>query len=106
MRFKVTQLRDHGRRLRRSELSGPVIGELTIELQPKTAEMARGGLTARLVGNVYGVGSPNILPPMFDVQIIGMDEGNLYIKGTQIAAEEGVTFDHSQVWMCSPPDGS
>lgn len=81
-------------------------GELTIELQPKTAEMARGGLTARLVGAVYGVGTPNLLPPMFDVQVIGMDQGCMYLKGTQISSEDGATFDHSQVWMCCPPDGA
>lgn len=104
MRFFVTQLRQNGRRLRRSELKPPIEGELTLQDWPPQKDGGRWRLKAELTG-VYGQTRPSLILPIFDVQVMRIDSHAMFLQGTEIepqsTSDGGMLItEHVQVWLC------
>lgn len=103
MRWAVTQLRDKGRRLKRSEWPEPVVGQLELSLMAETN--AKRPLKKMELYEDYGSVRRSILLPIFDPQIISMDAGGMVLHGMQLSSEAGSIYEHMQVWHCVPWSG-
>lgn len=106
MKMMVTRLRERGRVLRRSELAPPVEGNLLLDDFPPHGEKDRWKRRARLASlDVYGTVQPNLLQAIFDVQVMKIDEGAMYLQGMERDTDDGgaTIIEVVQVWMCSPP---
>lgn len=104
MRVRVTPLRDRGRVMRRSELPTPLEGDLLVEDFPPHADRDRWKRRARLVApDAYGTVQPSLLQPIFDVQLMKVDEGAMYLQGVERHSENGgeIITEVAQVWMCA-----
>ena len=104
MKMMVTRLRERGRVLRRSELAPPVEGNLLLEDLPPHGEKDRWKRRARLASlEVYGTVQPNLLQPIFDVQIMKIDDQAMYLQGLERHTDDGgaTLVELAQVWMCS-----
>lgn len=104
MKMMVTRLRERGRVLRRSELAPPVEGNLLIEDMPPDAAKDRWKRRARLASfDIYGTVQPNLLQPIFDVQIMKIDDQAMYLQGLERHTDDGgaTLVELAQVWMCS-----
>lgn len=109
MKMAVTRLRERGRVLRRSELADPVQGHVLIDDFPPHAEKARWKRRARLVASeIYGSVQPSLIQPIFDVQLIKIDEGAMYLQGTERHTDDGgsTVIEVVQVWMCATTSGT
>lgn len=104
MRCRVTRLRDQGRRLKRSELQPPKEGDLSIFDRAPEPGQGRYTLQASLTGERVGQVYPNVLQPLFDVQVLKIDATGMYVQGREIHPEEGtqVVVETMQVWLCQP----
>lgn len=106
MRVKVTLLRSRGRRLKRSELQPPKEGDLSIfDRAPDPGHVqGRYTLQASVTGERVGQVYPNVLQPIFDVQVLKIDATGMYIQGREIHPEEGneAVVETMQVWLCQP----
>ena len=103
MRCRVTRLRDQGRRLKRSELQPPQEGDLFIFDRPPDEPKGRLRLQAELKAQFYGQVKPNVFQPLFDVQVLKIDESGMYVQGVEIHPQEGgAVVETIQVWQCQP----
>lgn len=109
MKMMVTQLRERGRVLRRSELPAPIEGNLLIDDFPPHADKDRWKRRARLAATeVYGSVHPNLIQPIFDVQLMKIDEGAMYLQGMERHTDDGgaTLIEVVQVWMCVTAAGT
>lgn len=104
MRCRVTRLRDHGRCLKRSEIPPPKVGDLRIFDRAPEDEKGRYTRQASLLGELVGQVRPNVFQPIFDVQVLRIDETGMYIQGREIHASDGgrIVTETTQVWLCQP----
>ncbi|URI11062.1 hypothetical protein MW290_19015 [Aquincola tertiaricarbonis] len=100
MRWAVTQLRDKGRRLKRTEWPAPVVGELELSVMPETN--AKRPLKKLELYGTPGTVRQSLLLPLFEPQIIAMDGAGLVLHGMQLASDDGSVYEHIQVWHCVP----
>lgn len=98
MQCRVTQHRDHGRPLKRSELAEPVSGELEWMPHPNTTGKAFAAVYLFTRVGVSGSQSPAI-PPLFDPFIRKIKDGVMVIQGTQMAPGD---VELVQVWSVEP----
>lgn len=106
MRVRVTRLRDRGRVLRRGELPAPVEGDLLVDDFPPHADRDRWKRRARLAApDAYGTVQPSLLQPIFDVQLMKIDQGAMYLQGMERHSDDGgaTITEVVQVWMCETP---
>lgn len=109
MKMIVTQLRERGRVLRRSELPTPVEGDLLIDDFPPDSGQDRWKRRARLVATeLYGSVHPNLIQPIFDVQLMKIDAGAMYLQGMERHTDDGgaTLIEVVQVWMCVTAAGT
>lgn len=101
MLTKVTKLRDKGRILRRSELAQPVSGRLVVDDWPAPNLSKRWMRRAQLV-STHPTLPYEILQPIFDVQLMRVDESGVYLMGHELSpGEDGSTYEFIQVWQCT-----
>lgn len=100
MRWAVTQLRDKGRRLKRSEWPEPVVGELELAVMPETN--ARRPLKKMELFGTPSTVRQSLLLPLFEPQIISMDAAGMVLHGMQLASDPEAVYEHMQVWHCVP----
>lgn len=103
MRVKVTVLRDEGRILKTSELPSPVEGDLTIgDWHPGTPR-GRWMRKAELKSKQGGTVAYDALTPIFDPQIMRVDETGMYLQGFQrYPTPDDRIYEFVQVWLCVP----
>lgn len=101
MKVNLVELRSAGRILKRSELPEPMTGELVID-DWKPEDKTRWKRRARLLGEPWGSTPCQLLSPLFDPQIMRIDESGMYIQGVQReSVNDGQTIaEYVQVWLC------
>lgn len=101
MLTNVTKLRDRGRVLKRSELAAPVSGRLVVGDWPTPNLSKRWMRRAELV-SVHPTLPYEVIQPIFDVQLMRIDETGMYLMGHELApSEDGSLFEFVQVWRCT-----
>lgn len=101
--MSVVRLRDVGRILKRGQLAPPMVGDLTISDWAPQGASGRWRRHACLLGRLVGQVRPNLFPPLFDVQVLKIDEVGMYLQGTEIEPRHpDLSSEHVQVWLCSP----
>jgi hypothetical protein len=98
MECTVVPLRRRGRRLKRSELAHPVLGQLRVIDWPLPNGLNRCTRKAEIRTIVAGSLSHDLLCPIFDPVMIRVDESGMYLSGWEISTAAGETSDHAQVW--------
>lgn len=104
MRISVTVLRDQGRILKNDQLPNPVVGNLTIEDWPPMRKKGRWSRRADLRSTTGASLEHDLLTPIFDPQIMRVDETGMYLQGVQRYSENGgeTMREFVQVWRCVP----
>lgn len=102
MRVSVVRLRRLGQVLTRSQLNEPTVGDLLIDDWPAQSPKGRWRRRAGLQGRQYGLVRLDLLRPLFDVQVLKLDESGLYIQGVEIDSSDSHVSEHVQVWLCRP----
>lgn len=103
--MSVVRLRELGRVLTRRELPQPVVGDLVIDDWPPQGAHGRWRRRAVLQGDLCGLVRPNLVPAMFDVQVLRIDQRGMFIQGTEIEPRHpNPPIEHVQVWLCRPSD--
>ncbi len=100
MKAFVTRLRSAGVRLSKAELdaSEAVEGDLVLEDWPQGGGFKRPVRVARLHPPVPGF-YPQLLPPLFDAQVLRIETSRLFLSGIEIHAEGDVTREVAQTWV-------
>lgn len=99
----ITPLRVAGIRLKQDELADAprVNGELVMEDWPGNNTFRRPIRVARL----YPVGrytfAPELLPPLFDAQVLRITETQLFISGIENFVDNQQIREVAQTWMVS-----
>lgn len=101
MRMKVTPLRHEGKILKTSELPDPVIGDLLIGDWPPSTAKGRWMRKAELKANQGATLAYDALTPIFDPQIMRVDETGMYLQGFQrYPTPDDKIYEFVQVWRC------
>ena len=105
MKVAVTVLRHEGQILKNHELPPPVEGELIIgDFHPGTNK-GRWMRKAELKSKQGGTVSYDALTPIFDPQIMRVDETGMYLQGFQrYPTPDDKIFEFVQVWRCVPTE--
>lgn len=103
MKVSVTALRHEGRILKNSELPEPIQGELVIGDWPPGTSKGRWMRKAELKANQGATLAHDALTPIFDPQIMRVDETGMYLQGLQrYPTPDDRIFEFVQVWRCVP----
>ena len=99
----VTLLRERGRRLKRSELPTPVLGELEVALDDGRTSFKRVLMVANLtVERSPGIRQHAVLP-LFDARLAKIEGDAITLIGIELSSEaRGPTLEYVQVWQCVP----
>lgn len=100
MRATVKRLRIVGVRLSKLELDSAqsMLGELILEDWPENNCFKRPVRVARLHPTTLNF-HPQLLPPLFDAQVLRIDKSRLVLSGIEIHVEDGVTREVAQTWI-------
>ena len=102
---EVILCRKDGRRLRESEWAQPVRGRLeVINMPAEKNSFKRNVRAAQLMGpsGAFHNSETNVVPPLFDPQILPAPRGKLLIRGIELAVVEKEIYEHEQLWLCTP----
>lgn len=100
MKAFITRLRSVGVRLTKAELDAvePIEGDLVLEDWPEGGGFKRPVRVARLHPTVPGF-CPQLLPPLFDAQVLRIERSRLFLSGIEIHIEGNVTREVAQTWI-------
>jgi len=114
VKYRVSLLREHGRRVTESS-ARKVDGYVTVEVTPSSK---KDGLPRR-VGMVWadepkdGNVPRQLVAPLFDASILSIDSrGVMMLRGIELGSGRDeakgveVISEHHQVWKCRPLDGT
>jgi len=103
MKFQLKCLHYNGEVLTPEELADAprYVGNLIIEDWPQAGMFARHIRQARLLDMTVPQAPHDIIPPLFDPQIVKMTDSLMTLHGYQIHAdaETGAVQHHAQVWV-------
>ena len=97
MMASVTRLRVKGVRVR-SDAGATTVGELRVEEFVKSA-FGRTVKVARLMHPDRPLSVPELLPPLFDVKLLKMENNFLVLAGIERESTEGQITDYAQTWL-------
>lgn len=101
MLTKVTKLRDKGRVLKRSELDQPISGRLVVGDWP-TPNLSKRWMRKAEFVSLHPTLPYELIPPIFDVQLMRVDESGLYLMGHELSpGDDGALYEFIQVWQCT-----
>lgn len=100
MKATIKCLRVAGVRLTKAELdSAPSVeGELILEDWPENNCFNRPVRVARLHTTTQNL-QPQLLPPLFDAQVLRIDKTRLVLSGIEINVDGDVTREVAQTWV-------
>jgi len=106
MFVEVTRLRLQGMRLKGSELPPSTSGYLSVISESGAGlSFKRPIMIARLVRKHASVASGmvmEVLQPLFDVRLIGIEDGRVTLQGVELDSRDGRMFETMQIWRCRP----
>lgn len=97
--YRVTQLRDQGRRLPRPEWPAAVVGNLHIDYWPEQ-HGKRHVRRAALFELDFRGDWRQLLTPIFAPELFHMDAHCFVLRGFQIATQGRAISEHVQMWRC------
>ena len=86
-------------RLRASELSAPVLGDLRVSDAGATS-FKRPTLVAQLWVPTHSMTDRPVGSPLFDPVLVNMDATSFSLAGLEVSFEGGRMREYSQVWRC------
>lgn len=108
MWLQVIQCRRDGLRLKRTEWPEPVLGRLVIgESGSGTSSFRRAMRIAQLLApaGAYQSIEVDVVPPLFEPQLLPAPIGQLLLRGTQLQAlsrdGQSKVWEYEQLWLCS-----
>ncbi len=103
MLVSVTLHRDKGRRLTKSEIAAPLLGDLewTQHSDSTGRRMAHNVVFLFRVDGSMPYAQP-MVRPLFDPRIEKIDGQTVVIAGTEMDSAGGRLVEHIQVWACTP----
>ena len=106
MKFQLKCLHRNGEVLTPEELADAprYVGNLVIEDWPQRGMFARHFRQARLLNGTVPQAPRDIIPPLFDPQLVKMTDSLMTLHGHQIHidAETGAIRHYAQVWVLRP----
>lgn len=110
MKYAVVLTRSEGFRLSRQEIEAqtPLVGDLVITDLPASSNSLRRHLRAAYLkqpGSSSSNYAADVLPPIFDPEIVKMTESSMLLVGTALLArEDGKIREVMQGWLCRHVD--
>jgi hypothetical protein len=106
MKFKLKSLHRNGAVLTPEELADAPrhVGNLVVEDWPQGGVFARHIRQARLLDMTIPTTPRDIIPPLFDPQLVRMLDNQMVLHGYQIHVdiETGAAKHYAQVWVLRP----
>lgn len=101
MKAAITPLRVAGVRLKQDELAvaPKITGELVMEDWPGNNTFRRPIRVARLYPAGHYTFAPQLLPPLFDAQVLRITESQLFISGIEKLSDGQQFREVAQTWM-------
>ena len=104
MKVSVTMLRRNGMRLRRSELSPPVVADLHMYDWKENNSFRRAIRVVELRRRVGSIDQP--FAKLVDPDLVAVQGSAFVFRGIEIEAKEGRVYEHEQVWRVTPTEGA
>ena len=94
---QVSRLRNRGIRVSTKEAK-PALGDLRVTEMTQSA-FGRAVRVAQLLHPSRPMAAPELLPQLFDVNLIKVENGNLVLTGFERELIDGKLVDFAQTWL-------